>query len=137
MSCITSVYVRKERSNFLTRYVVNTQLRYCYKRTIKQCPVISHYSKGCQPCPLVVCTIHHYPCCPAWAASQPPARCQLAVAHCTTMSKEGEKALDHCSALKVPNILVGRKDREALSCTCYLKAPQEAAQLHTSPPQSL
>lgn len=51
--------------------------------------------------------------------------------------KEGKRALDRCPALEDPDMLVGRKDREALSCTCYLKAPQEEAQLPTSPPRSL
>lgn len=137
MSCITTAYVRKEGSRFLTRYMVNTQLGYCYKRTIKQHPGISHDSKGCQLPPLVVCIIPHYPCCPVRAASQPPAQSQLAVAHCPTTCKEGERALNQRPALKVPSTLVGRKDREALSCTCYLKAAQEEVQLHASLPRSL
>lgn len=82
MDHITSVRVRKEGSHFLTRYMVNTQWRYCYKRTIKQCFGISHDSKGPQPSPLVVCIVSHYPCCSICVVSQPAALKSVSASSC-------------------------------------------------------
>lgn len=139
MDRITSVCVRNKGSHFLTRYMVNTQWRYCYKTTIKQHLGISLIQRDFNH-PIWLSTL--FLIIPAALSGECPSQLllnqsQLAVAHCPVTSKEGKRALDRCPALEGPNMLVGRKDRKGLSCTRYLKAPQEEAQPPTSPPRSL